>query len=1017
MPGKQKAAAPVADPHKPASATPAKASQTPAHPVAEAQGATGNRAVAATLQSDTNPAAAPGGGVEAPAKAPADRQVREIVLNKAEKVLEYHLGDGSTQTEALLWYADFPQGAYIAKALHDRPLHWASPPQLSAYIAEAGRGYSVLTDRADRAKNTATFDGVDDFDFVVVGARTLPDGGAGELEVDDLLDSAEIRRYLALRGRRGGLVPGRARPDAQLPPEQVAALIRFRDQLSQLTETDWALFARQGPATGPVGTWIDAQEQLDRYVRSPERASALKAESARDAQIQTARAEVDLKRQAAAISGLRGTEKLYEAIVESETTTDENSPAWAEAEAFQKMLDQLEAGRFRSVAEFDAAALELRTVVRRQAILQALVSLKEGERVLKAELQRYRNTGEVGKLATALMTAPADADAAAAIRVRTEYPILRDKVVYNGAKVSKYLENLEELLLQNIEAQFRNVEKSRKALHDDPDLVFRFDLVIDETLEAMGLPRESVQAQLIHARRGVNSTSVLDILQPILMVLCFAAGPLGWIAYAANLASLGIQIYETHEREHQKDLIRTAAHAGRQLATEPRIQGVLDGIASVMEPLGIVAAGLALFHLPEPHMPTPTGGPPRGASAPPRLPAGEGGPLAIPELGPQVSRAERGAVEIVHSNQRGMLRITRDGYEVYLDPTSRTPTFARKWGDHNLTVPPAVLEQHPHLAGLRDIDRVTLGGQQFGVGVSPDGWFVYAPGTRNTLVTGEFGALEPLSGGPKLLLGDGRVTTQVSGLEQAADFTKPARGVTIRPPRGRRAGTDTPEVSAPSEGFTISAPAELTEAEKAGNKVIRRTVRVEGPNDTHGDITRSWDPKTNTWSYVEDKFDEKLPRWVDTDPPLVQGRGTPLETYLTMALMNWLKARGLGTAGRRLVRLEGVYNLPSVAQLAWATMHEVPLEKALLTTKTVQYAENAIIQSGGRIVRARITNNPLTLPWRNFTTEAQRAALLQDLGLQLPLDMRVTYAYDVELTVEPTVDQTPAPAPPVTPDK
>jgi hypothetical protein len=1038
MPGIQRATTPAADLQPPAAAPPTKVSDAPVHPLAQAQGAGGNRAVAATLLPNQAPAAASG-------KNPADRQIRTIVLKKVKQVLEYQMADGSTVSERVLWYVDFPPGSYIARALHDRPLHWAPPPQLRVYVDEGGRGEGVQTDPTDRVKNTATFEGVDDFDFVVVGARVLPDGGAGD--VSDQLGSAEIRRYLSLRTRRRGL-PVRARPDAELPVEQAAALMQLRQELSDFTEADWALLARHGPRFGPMGTWTEALEQFDRYLHSSERAAELSAGAERDARIQAARAEIDPKREAAAISRLKGAEKLYEAIVESEFTTSENSTASVEAKAFQKLLNRLKTSRFHSVAEFDAAARELREMVRRQAVVHALMGLKEGERVLNAELQRYRNMSEVNKLAGALRPLkegpekgrPVEAGAPEAIRVRTGYPLLRDEVVYYGAAVSNYPENLQELLLQNIEGQFGNVAKSRKALQDDSDLVLSFDLVIAETLEAMGLPKETVQAQLIRDRRGVkpSAMTVLDALQPILMVLSFAAGPLGWVAYAANLASLGIGVTRAYQNERQRDLVRSAGHAGRQLASEQRIHGVLEGIESIMEPLGIAGGLLGVFVLPEPFVPgahvpdvpapellpperpaleprAPEAAEPPGGPAQRLLPAGEGGALEIPEAGPQVSSPEPGVIEIVHSNQRGKLRITRDGFEVYLDPASSKPTFARKWGDHNLSVPPRVLEQYPHLAGLRDIDRVTLGGRPFGIGVSPDGWFVFAPGTRNPLITGRFGSRTGLGGGAQRLLGSDRVRAYRSGFERVPDFTNPARNVRVVP-RRLRGADEVPSLPVPPDGFVITLPAELTaeeiEAARSSGRVFKLRVEIEGPNGTHGFIERSWAPKTDTLSYVESEFGKNLPRWVDTDPPLVPGKGTPLETYLTMALMNWLKARGARFTGRRLVRIEGVYNKSSVAQLAWAKMHGASQEEALLATKTVQYAENSIIQSGGKIVKAEITNHPFTLPWRDFVKEAKPNELdeLEKLSFKLPPDLRVEYAYDVELTVDSAVPRSQPPS-------
>ncbi|MFI7128802.1 hypothetical protein ACIBQ1_24075 [Nonomuraea sp. NPDC050153] len=1076
MPGKQRAATTVAEPPKTDSAAPSKVSE-PAHPVAEAQGTDGNRAVAAALQQDAAPA--PAQRVTAPAKPLADRQVRAIVLRKAEMVLEYRLGDGSTHKVAVISYADFPPGVYIARPLHGSALRWAYPPHLKAYVDETGRNYAVLLNRADHASNPGTFEGVGTFDFAVIGRRALPQG-AWEPDAAALFNTAEIRRYLALRGSRAGRLPTRGQPD-ELPPEQVAAMSRFRDQLSRLTETDWAAFAREGPATGPVGTWVDAQQQLERYMESPERERILKAEDEREDRILAARAAIDLNKQAAAIDRLKGTGKLYDAIVDYEFTTSDNSPAWREAEVIQTLYEQLDAARFRTIAEFDAAALELRTMVQRQAVLRALLSLKEGERVLRTELQRYRNRNEVNRLAGAMLNLTEDPDTADAIKVRTEYPILRNTVVYKGAKASKYPENLEEMLLQNIEAQFRNVAKGREALHKDPKVVFNFDIVIGETLEGMGLPPDSVQAQLIRARRGADKPSILDVLKPILMVLCFAAGPLGWVAYAANLAALGIAVYEAHEKEGQKDLVRSVAHAGEQLASEPRIHGVMEAIGSFLEPLGIATGILGVFqlpkvhtpdlpapgirapeaqapeiraprtHTPEPAVPARTGphaepahpGPATEtppvtapAEAPPTIPPAETPPTAplaeatptrpagpaAPAGRPAGSTGSMGAASVHDESFMGN-RIYNDTISTPGVPKgpagARRPVNGQRALDDSFPVqsgnpdPSAPVErigvdvEHQELVVLTRVGQRVQGGQVVG-GVYRGrvaSWDELTPEMRKVL-TAEKVRVDP-SGKitvPEMWAGlDPAVARRVEfvpGLERAADLARPAK---IKPPQGAGAAS-----AAPAGTFTIDAPAGLTAAEKASGLPILREVKVKGPNGTSGIVERSWNPKTGTWSHAHARFDPDLPRWVDTDPPLVPGRGTPLETYLTLGLMNWFKKQGLAIAGERVVVIEGVSNLPSIAQLARAKMYGIPVERALRLTKTVQNAENSIVQSGGRITGVQLIDNGLTMPWKHVAGEAERAALLRDFDLELPLNTPVTRNYDVVLTVEPAVPKAPS---------
>jgi hypothetical protein len=282
------------------------------------------------------------------------------------------------------------------------------------------------------------------------------------------------------------------------------------------------------------------------------------------------------------------------------------------------------------------------------------------------------------------------------------------------------------------------------------------------------------------------------------------------------------------------------------------------------------------------------------------------------------------------------------------------------------------------------------------------------------------------------------VRDRVTWITDAVDFRDTTRGITTKPATGRprtARGPDgepltpsrPPKPSKPSRPkarrrpdiehtfeeppseFTVTLPRPLSAAEKEGKTVITRRVVVETPDGETGWVTRSWDPDTGTWTNLEAEFSPNLPRWVQTEPPLVPGKGTPLETYLTMGLMRWFRSQGIRIPKAYRLVIDNVRNLSSIAVLGRARMYGVPVESALLKTRTVRYAENSVIQRGGRIAEARVVKPGTETTWGQITDEAARAEVLRETGLTLPLDAPVPTGYSVEIAVEPVGPKSPAP--------
>jgi hypothetical protein len=618
-PAQQVAAPPAQQAQASAQRAPAAAQQSPAHPAADAHGTVGNRAVQAAF---------------APVAA---QPIRKLKLRKAERVLDYLLADGSTYTARLISFCDFPPGTYWARALPGERLRWLSPPELSEYLTRSGRHSAVTVLRVDHEQNPGTFEGVGTFEFEVIGplattagpaaagpaaagppaAGPAAAGPAAAADVDPdaaaILESPRMRRLMLLR-KHAADRPAPSRPAALRGPApkvdlaaEIDAMRQVDDLLARFNGTDWELLERRALVAAPAATWAEERDLLERYLRSGDRDAAVSDATTRDARLAAAGAAIDPDREARAVARLAGTQQLYDAIrLYERLPSGSGSKEWRteikmKKDAAERAMKQLlERERFDDVEDFDAAVKELRVVVGRRAVLLALTSMRESERVLKDELTRYGDRATLNRLATELrnLVRTEDGTNDGITRVLDAYPLLRDPVVFKGALAAGIPDYLGDLLRQNAEAQLGNVERSRAVLADDPEAVFSFDLVIDRTLEAMQLSPTTAQARLIREKRGKKRSVARAIFDMVVLVLSFATGPLGWLGYLANLTSFVLHVNDVREQERQRDIQRSAAHTGTPLATPPPIGG------STLDAVTLLAEGFGVAHLPAPRAPS-----------------------------------------------------------------------------------------------------------------------------------------------------------------------------------------------------------------------------------------------------------------------------------------------------------------------------------------------------------------------------------------------------------------------------
>ncbi|HEX8358957.1 MAG TPA: hypothetical protein VF613_02490, partial [Longimicrobium sp.] len=251
-----------------------------------------------------------------------------------------------------------------------------------------------------------------------------------------------------------------------------------------------------------------------------------------------------------------------------------------------------------------------------------------------------------------------------------------------------------------------------------------------------------------------------------------------------------------------------------------------------------------------------------------------------------------------------------------------------------------------------------------------------------------FGGARTRPGGAPEPPPPGRTTTRVPGLAKAID---PAT-----PPPGGWKFQDTVSTS--------------------GGKTSVDTS-VTAPDGTTGSMGRSFDPRSGRFN-MDYAFLDDIPsgqRWVQTSPEMVAGRGTPLETYMTMRQMRILEQKaGASFAGPRVVHMSTIVNSRTILQIAareaslGRPMTTAELNTFVLETHSVQYAQNSIVQTGGRIQSATVTGG------RRAAASTQATPAELSAGGVSPTQQVLT-GFNIDLNVVPADAPPPPPGPGATP--
>ena len=116
------------------------------------------------------------------------------------------------------------------------------------------------------------------------------------------------------------------------------------------------------------------------------------------------------------------------------------------------------------------------------------------------------------------------------------------------------------------------------------------------------------------------------------------------------------------------------------------------------------------------------------------------------------------------------------------------------------------------------------------------------------------------------------------------------------------------------------------------------------PSGTQGFVHQGFDLATKTYVMMDALITGS--RWIPTEPPLVEGKGTPTFTVMTLRTM---KVFGIAPGSLRRLIVRANHHVESVLQLAQRERNGQSLDEAVLETTAYLSLETPMIQSGHAI--------------------------------------------------------------------
>jgi uncharacterized Zn-binding protein involved in type VI secretion len=196
------------------------------------------------------------------------------------------------------------------------------------------------------------------------------------------------------------------------------------------------------------------------------------------------------------------------------------------------------------------------------------------------------------------------------------------------------------------------------------------------------------------------------------------------------------------------------------------------------------------------------------------------------------------------------------------------------------------------------------------------------------------------------------------------------------------------------------------------------TMTLRGPNGGKGRLQRSYDPVKKEL-IMEEAFLEDMPSFTPTEVPLVEGRGTPTVTYLTLFQMKKLGAK---FGELKSVKMSTIQNVEALMQLHVAAVkagidpmdpgQDAQLASLVAKTHSVKYAQTTIEQSGHviksvSIGRAKAGKTDLKSLMDHYGwPEGKRADALRRHGMKETDEVLYNYDIHVELAPHPSIART-----------
>lgn len=364
-------------------------------------------------------------------------------------------------------------------------------------------------------------------------------------DVESALDNPHLKRFFAFGTQEKYLQLPRGQPN----PDDYVAVNYIRDAVLRLNEkelTCYRLFASEET----LSTWPEIAKSLHEF--SKVKADLCGAGDYPDA---------------APLERLRGAEVYYDAMMRKEAliktfneelgklgalhpssasvlpqTTPDDPGNRARYEEMQRQVaaanrDEAQAfgaSGFKTVADFDRSANDFRLYFREYALRVAERMLFESDRVLSDAVARYQIRGDqVPRDCQELYDELYRTYGGRSVdQLKDAHPILRNPAALHAVSRAKNVYEFSWRLTGFANERRRDLGFVQSNLRREPDVVFRFDVVVKATLDELKLGENSLFAWVIREQRGKPGSTLGEKIvhygiEVLLFALSFVSLPVG----------------------------------------------------------------------------------------------------------------------------------------------------------------------------------------------------------------------------------------------------------------------------------------------------------------------------------------------------------------------------------------------------------------------------------------------------------------------------------------------------------